>query len=505
MRLGTRLLLLLLPTVLGIMAVFTVLSLRSREASLTEDTRLETQAYARALAVAFDYALRNGQRQNIQDIINQVTEAPTIYGIVVYDRDGTPLFTSTPRHRPGSAPAVALAGVLRDGGQAMFQREIEGQQVFSVLRAIHGPRRVISGALEVAQPLASIEDEVASTQRRWALTTLTLLVAITLVTLWIVRRTITRPLDRLVAASEALGRGELAYRIDPRATPGELAQVARAFNGMATGLAQTQAAVSREAEERFALERRLRETEKMAAIGNLAAGLAHEIAAPLNVISGRAEMLLKKDAEPATRERQLRIIVQQITRITGIVRNLLDFARHRELQHQRLDLGAVLRGADELLEQELARAGVTLVHEGPARAWQEGAWVQGDPDLLHQVFVNLYLNAIQAMEPGAGERRLVVRLAVEPAGGAAAADAEPRVVAVVADTGPGIDPEILATVFEPFVTTKARGTGLGLVVARRIVQEHGGELRARNGAAGRGAVFEVRLPAAAALPEESHV
>ncbi|HEU4697825.1 MAG TPA: ATP-binding protein [Gemmatimonadales bacterium] len=501
MRLGTRLLLLLLPTVLGIMTVFTMLSLRSRQATLVEDTRLETQAYARALAVALDYAIRSGRRQDIQEIINQVTEVPTIYGIVVYDRAGTPLFTSTPQHRPGSAPAGALAQVLKEGGQATFERRIEGQRVLSVLRAIHGPRRAIAGALEVAQPLAPIEAEVAGTQRRWMLTTLTLLVAITLVTLGIVRRTITRPLGRLVAASEALGSGDLGYRLEPRAAPGELGQVARAFNGMAASLEQTQAAVAREAEERFALEHRLRETEKLAAIGNLAAGLAHEIAAPLNVISGRAEMLLKRDPGPGDRERQLRIIVQQITRITGIVRNLLDFARPREPQHRRLDLATVLHGVEELLEQELARAEVTLAYAGTG-----AARVEGDPDLLHQVFVNLYLNAVQAMATEPGPRRLVVRVATEAAGADGAA-----VVAVVEDTGPGIDPEILDTIFDPFVTTKARGTGLGLVVARRIVQEHGGELRARNGAAGRGAIFEVRLPAADApgVPspashEESH-
>ncbi len=499
MRLGTRLLLLLLPVVVGIMTFSAVLGLQTRQASLIEDTRLETQAYARALAVALNHALRDAKSENIQAIINQVSEVPTIYGILVYDRRGQLLFTSAALQEPTGAPTAELRRVLGGGGEyTTFVRTLQQEPVFSVLHAIRGPRDTVTGALEVAQSLSSIQQEAARTRRRYAMTTLALVTAITLVTLWIVRRTIARPLGRLVDASQALGAGDLGHRIDASATKGELTQVARAFNSMAEGLEQTRAAITREAEERVELERRLRESEKMAAIGSLATSLAHEIAAPLNVISGRAEMMLKRESDQEGRERQLRIIVQQIHRITAIVRNLLDFARRRDPRPVPIDLDSVLTGVNELLEEELARARVTLDYNVAA-----SLAVHGDPDLLHQVFVNLYLNAIQAMELIDSERRLSVSATCV----AGAAD-RPVAVIEVRDTGPGIHADVLDRVFDPFVTTKPRGTGLGLVVARSIIQEHGGELTARNADPKPGAVFQIRLPAlplgAASLVEANH-
>jgi signal transduction histidine kinase len=155
-----------------------------------------------------------------------------------------------------------------------------------------------------------------------------------------------------------------------------------------------------------------------------------------------------------------------------------------------VELAAVLGGVQELLDEELRRANVALHTDVPS-----SIWIEGDPDLLHQVFVNLYLNAIQAMEPWDGERQLTVAAAPSPP---MLADAAPTVTVAVSDTGPGVPRELLDRLFDPFVTTKPRGTGLGLVVARSIVTEHGGEMLVRNRSDGTGAVFELRLRTAAA-------
>jgi signal transduction histidine kinase len=291
-------------------------------------------------------------------------------------------------------------------------------------------------------------------------------------------------MERLVDGARAIGRGELSYRIPEDEGGEEIAVVAREFNGMAHNLERARAAVGREAEERVALERRLHEAEKMAAIGGLAAGLAHEIAAPLNVVSARAELLVRRDPGPNDRARSLQVIVQQIGRITTIVRNLLDFAGRREPRLRPVDLAELIDGALEFLELELSRAGVTV-----RREVSRPVPLRADPDLLHQLLVNLLLNAAQALEAGQGPRELVVRAA----GGA-------QVVLEVQDSGPGIPPEALERLFDPFFTTKSRGTGLGLVVARNIAQEHGGALEARNREDGSGAVFRCVLPG---LPAEA--
>jgi signal transduction histidine kinase len=197
------------------------------------------------------------------------------------------------------------------------------------------------------------------------------------------------------------------------------------------------------------------------------------------VISGRAEMVLRKPDDAEIRGRNLRIIVQQTSRITTIVRNLLDFARRREPKYQTMRLGDLMDGVLEFMEGEMERGGIEVVR-------QEAADVtfQGDPDLLHQVLVNIVINAIQAMDGSNGVKRLTVR------GGAGQAD---TVWLEIEDTGPGIPPAAAARLFEPFFTTKSQGTGLGLGVARGIVLEHLGQLEASNAPAG-GAIFRLILP-----------
>ena len=231
------------------------------------------------------------------------------------------------------------------------------------------------------------------------------------------------------------------------------------------------------------LEGRLRETEKLAAIGNLAAGVAHEIAAPLNVISGRAEMVLRKADDEEARGRNLRIIVQQTGRITTIVRNLLDFARRREPKYQPIRSGRPGGGRRwNSWKSRWSVGGIEVVRNDA-----EDVVFQGDPDLLHQVLVNIVLNGMQAMGSTDGVKRLIVRGGRGPG--------EDTVWLEVEDTGPGIPPDALSRVFEPFFTTKPEGTGLGLGVARGIVLEHLGQLEAANTPSG-GAVFRLTLPAA---------
>lgn len=488
MRLGTRLLLPLLAAALMIMSGYALWALAQRERTLSEQAVRETHAYATAFGLALEYALRDQRIQEAQELIDRLSREREIYGLVVYDRRKTPIFASELMRGLRRAPAAHLERVLATGAPVEFTRSVGDERLFSVLRPVHSPGDTVVAAFEVAQPLSFVEAEKARTRHRFVLNTLTLLAALTVLILLMVHSMVERPLKRFVAAARALGRGELAHRIteDPGAT--ELRQLAAEFNRMAGSLGAARAELVRESEERIALERRLREAEKMAAVGNLAAGLAHEIGTPLNVIAGRAEMLLKRDPGPEARARSLGIVVDQIRRITTIVRNLLDFARRREPSLQRIDLAEVLDSVLEFLDGELTRAGVRLERSGP-----RPLWIQGDAHLLHQVFINLLVNAVQAVEPlDAHARRIRVRT-VETESGRGAA----RVAVEIEDTGLGIPEDRLARIFEPFFTTKTggQGTGLGLAVSRSIVEEHGGAMEAENRAGG-GAVFRVSVPAA---------
>jgi signal transduction histidine kinase len=482
MRLTTRLLLPLLATVAAVMMLFAWWALRQREASMTAEAQRVTAAYATALGLALEAGFRAGSGADVQAAIDRISYEPTIFGVIVYGVDTSVLFTSQPLGNIDTAPLGAVRRVIATLEPASFTRDIDNQRAFSIVRPLLGPDGEAVGVMEVVQPWQFVQAEKQRTRWRFVYNTLALFAAVTLVILLLMRRLIARPLNGFVEAVQALGRGELGYRTAEDRAGAELSGLAREFNRMAGQLEQARAELEGEAEERVRLARRLRETEKLAVVGNLAAGLGHEIAAPLHVIRGRAELLRRRATEPAT-QRNLGIITDQIDRITLIVRNLLDFARRREPRMEDLEASAVLRGVADFLEPELQRAGVELAWDGDL-----STVVRADADLLHQVFMNLLLNSIQVMRGQEPPRRITVRLR----------NGDGHVVIDVDDTGPGLDPASVDRIFEPFFTTKppGEGTGLGLAVVRSILEEHGGAIHAQNRADG-GARFRIRLPAPA--------
>lgn len=225
----------------------------------------------------------------------------------------------------------------------------------------------------------------------------------------------------------------------------------------------------------------MRRTDRLATVGQLAAGLAHEVGTPLGVIAGRAQMIASGEVVEREALDSARIVAEQAKRISGIVRQLLDFARKRPPEMTSVDLRALARSTAELLEPMARKQGVSveLAPEEPTGR------ARGDAGQLQQVLTNLVVNAVQATPRGKK-----VELAVRPA--------EDRwVEVVVRDQGSGISPEVRDHVFEPFFTTKdvGEGTGLGLSVAHGIVEEHGGMIEVDT-EVGQGSCFTIRLPRA---------
>jgi signal transduction histidine kinase len=217
---------------------------------------------------------------------------------------------------------------------------------------------------------------------------------------------------------------------------------------------------------------RLVESEKLAGIGRLAAGVAHEINNPLGVILGYAKLLRRRaDADAAE---DLQVIEEETLRAKEIVEGLLDLSRPLPAGAERVDLRALTDDVVSRLRDARLLDEVEVSVDGAASA-------PGHPDKIRQVLVNLVRNAAEAA--GAGGR---VAVSVGQRDGNAEVAIE--------DSGPGIDPAVRGRLFEPFFTTKPRGTGLGLAVSRAIAQAHGGELAA-DAAEGGGARFALRLPA----------
>ncbi|HXE74591.1 MAG TPA: ATP-binding protein [Candidatus Xenobia bacterium] len=230
------------------------------------------------------------------------------------------------------------------------------------------------------------------------------------------------------------------------------------------------------------LEDKVVQREKLAAIGQLLTGVAHELNNPLTAVGGYAHLLAAADLPGSLREKVERLR-QEAERASRIVSNLLLFARGVKPEKQWVDLHATLERILSLRAYELRVENIRVVRDYAASLPP----VFAEPNQLEQVFLNIVLNAEQAIRSQRDHGTLTVRTAVEPPG---------RIRLEIANDGPAISPELLPRIFDPFFTTKppVEGTGLGLYIARGIVREHGGEIEARSGPGG-GAIFVINLPA----------
>ena len=232
-------------------------------------------------------------------------------------------------------------------------------------------------------------------------------------------------------------------------------------------------------EERREAERRARTAEELASVGTLTAGIAHDVGTPMGVILGYAEMLERSLEQPRNKERAA-IIAEQVRRVRELLQTLLNLARPCQARRVPVDLERTLERSLAFFQEKLRRYGIAV-----ERRYEAVPAVRGDPDRLQQVFLNLFVNAADAMPEGG-----TLDIGLEAA-------AEDRVAVRVRDTGVGIAPEALGRVFEAFYTTKERGmgTGLGLLVARGIVLDHGGAIHVAS-EPGKGTEFVVQLPIA---------
>jgi PAS domain S-box-containing protein len=242
--------------------------------------------------------------------------------------------------------------------------------------------------------------------------------------------------------------------------------------------------VSRDITEREQMQQSLLRAERLAAMGRLAAALAHEIKNPLQSISSNLELALDFPLPEEERQEHLQTVRREIERLMVLTGRILDFARPPRIERQPTSVVETVRYALALADKQLQHSHIRLSLDLPGRLPP----VYASRDHLAQVFLNLTINAIEAM-PAGGELSISARLAGE------------QVELTFADSGPGIPPQTLAMIFEPFYTTKEDGTGQGLAISHSIIQQHGGTITADNNASG--AVFTITLPVAP--PDKSHL
>ena len=285
--------------------------------------------------------------------------------------------------------------------------------------------------------------------------------------------TVAKPIRKLVAASEEISKGNLSYQVALRSKD-EIGELERAFNTMASSLRD------RDATLRAETQRQLIRSEKLASLGRLAAGVAHEINNPLTGVLTFSSLLLRHTDENDPQREDLETIVHETNRCKEIVKGLLEFSRQTEPQKKRGDVNEIIREALSLMENQALIHNVKIVQE--LNGDLPGIVV--DTDQIQQVFVNVILNALDAMPEGG-----TLRVRSDSA-------SEGHAVQVAfGDTGHGIPPEHIDKVFDPFFTTKSpnKGTGLGLAVSYGIIERHGGKIEVES-EGGVGTTFMIALP-----------
>jgi signal transduction histidine kinase len=279
-----------------------------------------------------------------------------------------------------------------------------------------------------------------------------------------------------------------------------LSMMALLFVILRTIVIRGQRIMSQRADVEARLKERLNQSERLAALGRMVAGVAHEIRNPLGIVRSTAE-LLKNRTQPAD-QALAQVIVDESTRLGGVVTEFLDFARPQKPQLQPILVEEVIERNLQVLQPEAERVGVEIVRDFAGKP----ARIVGDSDLLYRAFLNVFSNSLQAMEEqepetgdvdqdeehGGGREENLVKGVLVASTSLARHNERDYVVVAVEDTGPGFEEKALGTLFDPFFTTKEQGTGLGLSIVNNIIASHDGRVEVKNRPEG-GARVEIWL------------
>jgi two-component system NtrC family sensor kinase len=387
------------------------------------------------------------------------------------------------------ASREALAPISED--QVVIVRDDTRRHLYTYIRVeVQDPRGATGtidpeprvGAIEIAQSLEQLDAYVSASLRTQALGSASAVAIAALLALGLGVVFIGRPISRLAAKARRVGTGDLTGPLHLTQRD-ELGELAAEINDMCERLSEERGARERATEQ-------LRHADRLTTVGKLASGLAHELGTPLNVVRGRAKLIVDREVDGAETLDSARIVVEQAERMTALIRQLLDFARPRALLKAPVNVPALATRVCELVATIAKKGNVRLVPPAPDDALR----VPADDGQLTQVVTNLVVNAIQAT-PVRGEVRIAARAIEQVAPPFVGSAARDWVAIEVNDTGSGMDESTRRRVFEPFYTTKevGDGTGLGLSVSWGIVREHGGwiDIASRPGA---GSTFTVYLP-----------
>jgi len=331
----------------------------------------------------------------------------------------------------------------------------------------HDKNQTVLGVLDVTMSLNEVERQIAANRQKILMLVISAIIVTSLL-LWIlVQQLIGKPVEQLVNATKIVAGGDLEYKIK-KFKNDELGHLGQSFNDMTSKLVTAQ--------------RQLYQSDKLASLGRLTAGIAHEINNPLTGVLSYSSILLKRQEFSPDVKEDLEVIVKETIRCRDIVRRLLDFARQEPPKKSIVKIDDVIHRAIRILSNQLNLKNITtqinIVENLPT--------VKADAGQLQQVIMNLLVNAADAMDEKGGE--------ISVAANNGKTEGSGFITIKVTDSGCGVAPENLTKIFEPFYTTKGqKGTGLGLAIVWGIIEKHGGKIEVES-ILGKGTTFTIYLP-----------
>ena len=502
-RILYKLILIFVVLIVILLETTTIVTINISRASLKNAIDLHQQSIAEGIADKINYIGIDRHGKPDFGLINMIVIQAKQGERTVYVVDGSgKLVAYFQRNQIGADlhAVISVASVLRGESGT---KDYESIWTFLSGEFVVGSYAPVKGA-KLGVIVEEPEEYVYKEIRKVETNSLIFVIAGIILTVFVgifFARSIERPIKEVMEGTEAVRRGNLNYRITVGSLD-EIGQLASAFNKMTSELKETQDALVK--------------AEKLAALGTMAAGMAHEIKNPLVSLRTFTQLLQQKFDDPEYRRKFSAIVPQEIERINKIAESLLKFGRPSKPELTRVNVNKTLEEVLELMENECKSNNIRVTTK-----FVPGSEITGDPMQLSQAFVNIILNAIQAMPQG-GELTVktdvgeVIRLAKgmrkgilkreEAAFGERVWGEEeegqketvserpvPVVFVEITDTGVGISEESLKSLFDPFFTTKAGGTGMGLPITLRIIEDHKGSIKVKS-LAGKGTTFIVTLP-----------
>jgi len=504
--------------------LFTVLVVRNSRNELLQQAVSHAAQLSEAIIKSTRFAMLENRPSFVGRIVEDVAAEKDIDKVRILSKNGTIIHSSDAAEiglqvdqKAEACLACHLAekksGASRMTGEPRIFTNAEGKRMLGTTAVIpnepscsssschvHDASQAVLGVLDIVYPLDKIDETIRTSTFTIIAMALGFVIMASLFVSYLVNRMVYLPLRDLEAGAERLAAGDLEHPIPVRG-PDEFGQLAASFNSMTEALRKSREQLrewGRTLEEKVAeATRDLRlaqaETargEKLASVGLLAAGIAHELNSPLTGVLTFSHLVRKQLPEGSPQAEDLDLVIQETKRCAAIIRRLLDFAREKTPEKKFCDINELIKETTRLIERPAHVEDIDIIldlDENLPAIW-------ADEDLIKQVFMNILVNAQHAIE-GKGSITIRSRFCPDFKRAQRGPEPAPMVEISIADTGCGIPAENLQRIFDPFFTTKGvgKGTGLGLSVSHGTIKAHGGEIEVES-CVGEGSEFRVYLP-----------